>query len=144
LEIEFKILEQRFAEQSKLYYPESSGPVINFRRETAEGENDHTRDFSNRQLLEAQHKELNRQKDKEERVLGITENIKGHAYGIGDEIDHHNMLLDKLDEDLDDTGGKLDKTTRKVRLLIHKTNDCCLILCVFALIAVLLVLIFAV
>lgn len=117
-------------------------PVPNFAR-TDMGENETTRNMSNSHLAQEQANQMKRQKETEEQILGVTENLVNTAKGIGDEVDLHNQLLDGVEANVDHTQVKLDKTTYKVQLLIYKSNDCCLIGCVCMLIAVLLVLIFA-
>ena len=117
-------------------------PTPNFAR-TDMGENETTRNMSNSHLAQEQANQMRRQKETEEQILGVTENLVNTAKGIGDEVDLHNQLLDGVEANVDHTQVKLDKTTYKVQLLIYKSNDCCLIGCVCMLIALLLVLIFA-
>jgi hypothetical protein len=74
----------------------------------------------------------------------VTDNLLVAAKNIGDEVDLHNNMLDGVEDNIDHTTNKLEKTTNRVTVLIYQSSDSCLIICVCLLIAVLLVLIFAI
>jgi hypothetical protein len=59
--------------------------------------------MSNSDLAKQQHLQMKRQKETEEAIVGVTENLKNVALGIGDEADLHNAMLDGVEANIDHT-----------------------------------------
>ena len=74
-----------------------------------------SRHLSNNQLLQAQANEMKRQKETEEQIVGVTENLVNHAKKIGEELDMQNELLDKVIGKVDNAQVKIDRTNNRVK-----------------------------
>lgn len=62
---------------------------------------------------------------------------------IGDEADHHNRLLDDMEEEVDDTKRSLARETRRIVHIMQKDGVCWMYVSILILIALLvLILIF--
>ena len=66
---------------------------------------------------------MKRQKDQEDRIVGVTENLLYTAKDIGTEADYQLKLLDNVDGNVDNVEVKIDSTTNRITVLIYKSND---------------------
>ena len=82
---------------------------------TATGKNATTRNISNSPLLQDQANEMKRQKETEEQIVGVTENLVIHEKRIGEELDMQNELLDKVVGNVDNAQVKIDRTNNRVK-----------------------------
>jgi hypothetical protein len=117
------------------------GVGVNFRRDGSE-ENESTRNLSNRDLQQAQVKMMKDQGAVEEAILGSTQNLVSISQNMTDELTIHEGLLDDVNKNVDTTQVRIDKTNFRMKELIYKSNDCCLLTVILVLIAVILVIIF--
>lgn len=121
--------------------PAVSGLGVNFRRDGAE-ESDSTKNLSNKDLQVAQATMLRQQGDLEDAILGTTQNLVTISNNMTDELTLHDQLLEETTKNIDTTQVRMDKTNFRMKELIYKSNDCCLITVILVLVAIILVIIF--
>lgn len=138
LEADLNTIEEKSRVGTKL---PSSGPAANFKRTAGENETSDTRNLSNSDMRNAQMQMYKQQSEIEDALVGTTENLVVVAKNIGDETDLQNQLLDEVDRNVDSTQSRMNRTTYRMKELIYKSNDCCLMICVVVLIGVLVALI---
>lgn len=139
LESDFNNIQDRVREG---YKQAKSSPGINFKREKNQEESAETKNLSNKDLQSAQTQMLSSQGQLEDQLIGVADNLLVAARGIGDEVDIHNRLLEDTDKNVDYTQAKMDKTNFKMKELIMKSSDGCLLLFIVILIlAIVLVLV---
>lgn len=138
LEIDLNEFEKKIKSGNK---PVAMGVGVNFRRDGAE-EAESTKNLSNKDLQYAQETMWKQQGEIEDAILGTSQNIKTISHGMKDELDLHDELLGTLNQNVDHTTTRIDKTNFRMKELIYKSNDCCLITVILVLLGVLLVIIF--
>lgn len=121
--------------------PVITGVGVNFRRDGTE-ESDSTKNLSNKDLQYAQTTMLKQQGEVEDAILGTTQNLVSISYNMSDELTIHDGLLEEVNKNIDTTQVRMDKTNFRMKELIYKSNDCCLITIILVLVAVILVIIF--
>lgn len=121
--------------------PAVSGLGVNFRRDGAE-ESESTKNLSNKDLQVAQTTMLRQQGDIEDAILGTTQNLVTISNNMTDELTLHDQLLEDTTKNIDTTQVRMDKTNFRMKELIYKSNDCCLITVILVLVAIILVIIF--
>jgi len=121
--------------------PASTGVGVNFRKDGTE-ESESTKNLSNKDLQYAQTTMLKQQGDVEDAILGTTQNLVSISYNMSDELTIHDGLLEEVNKNIDTTQVRMDKTNFRMKELIYKSNDCCLITIILVLVAVILVIIF--
>lgn len=121
--------------------PAVSGLGVNFRRDGAE-ESESTKNLSNKDLQVAQTTMLRQQGDIEDAILGTTQNLVTISNNMTDELTLHDQLLEETTKNIDTTQVRMDKTNFRMKELIYKSNDCCLITVILVLVAIILVIIF--
>ena len=112
----------------------AAGVGVNFRRETGESETEDTKNLSNNDLKVTQKKMMERQDEIVEGLIGTSENLVYVAKEIGDEVDLHNKLLDDVERNVDHQNQRIDNTTFKMKELIAKSSDGCMLCCIVLLI----------
>jgi hypothetical protein len=123
-------------EKSRQVFSQPKGPAggVNFKREAGESETSDTKNLSNQDLKTSQKKMLERQDEIVEGLIGTSENLVYVAKEIGDEVDLHNKLLDDVEQNVDHQNQRINNTTFKMKLLIEKSNDGCMLCCIVLLI----------
>jgi adenosyl cobinamide kinase/adenosyl cobinamide phosphate guanylyltransferase len=123
-------------EQSRqVFGPNKSANVgLNFKRGEGDFETEDTKNMSNQDLKLAQKKMLEKQDEVIEGLIGTSENLVYVAKEIGDEVDLHNKLLDDVEHNVDHQNQRINNTTYKMKLLIEKSNDGCMLCCIVLLI----------
>ena len=116
-------------------------PTIDFKR-TAGQESQETRNMTPQQLYEAKREMIHQHEKVEEALQGTSENIVVAARNIGDEVDLHNELLDKVAANTTNQEQALKRTNYSMKKLIYESSDCCMALTIIVLIATLLVFLF--
>ncbi|KAJ1925045.1 hypothetical protein IWQ60_004826 [Tieghemiomyces parasiticus] len=56
-------------------------------------------------------------------VMGTVQNIRRMAGTMGNELEDHNVLLEELDSQTDQTQGKLSRAMKGVETMIKKNSD---------------------
>ena len=120
--------------------PVASGVGVNFKRDGAE-EADTTKNLSNKDLQYAQDTMWRQQGELEDAILGTTHNIVTISHGMKDELDLHDDLLGGLNQKIDHTQTRIDKTNFRMKELIYKSSDCCLITVILILCGILIAII---
>lgn len=121
--------------------PAAAGVGVNFRREGSE-ENESTKNLSNRDLQVAQDTMWKKQSELEDAILGTTGNLVSVSHNLKDELDLQDGLLDDLTQGVDHTQKRIDKSNFRMKELIYKSSDCCLITVILILIGVVMLIIF--
>jgi len=111
----------------------TAGIGLNFKRE-GEFETNDTKNLSNQDLKVAQKKMIERQDEVIEGLIGTSENLVYVAKEIGDEADLHIKLLDDVEQNVEHQNQRINNTTYKMRLLIEKSSDGCMLCCIILLI----------
>ena len=132
-------LEQAFNdidEQSRAVFSPNKGANVgvNFKRGDGDAETEDTKNMSNQDLKLAQKKMLDKQDEVIEGLIGTSENLVYVAKEIGDEVDLHNKLLDDVEQNVDHQNQRINNTTYKMKLLIEKSSDGCMLCCIILLI----------
>lgn len=112
---------------------------VNFKRDAGVGETTDTRNMSNKDLRVAQTQMLKQQAEIEDALVGTSENLINVAHNMGDELDLHNKLLDDVEVNVDNTQKRMDKATFRMKELIYKSSDSCLMICIVLLIVAIVV-----
>ena len=112
----------------------AAGVGVNFKRETGESETDDTKNLSNNDLKLTQKKMKERQEEIVEGLIGTSENLVYVAKEIGDEVDLHNKLLDHVEQNVEHQNQRIETTTFKMKELIAKSSDGCMLCCIVLLI----------
>jgi hypothetical protein len=113
---------------------------ISFKRDGAD-ESNATRNLSNKDLQVTQETMWKQQSETEESILATTENIYAISTGIKDELVVHDRLLSDTSQNIDHTQIRMDKTNFRMKELIYKSSDCCLITIILVLVAILVLII---
>jgi len=82
-----------------------------------------------------------KQVEMEEALLTSTQKIYNSAKGIGDELDIHNELLETTEQNVEHQTSRMQRTNFKMKELVYKSNDNCMMVCILILIVLLIVLI---
>ncbi|CAG9326151.1 unnamed protein product [Blepharisma stoltei] len=139
LEAEFNIIQDK---NKEAYRASRNAPVVNIKRDKYGEETAETKNLSNQDLKSAKAQMLKDQDVVVDQLIGVSDNLLVAAQGIGDEVDLHNALLDSVDKNVDHTQAKMDRTQFRMKELIMKSSDSCLLLIVVILIvAIVLVLV---
>ena len=126
---------------SSSYEAPGAKPGIDFRGAVS-SETQETRNLSSKQLRDSK-RDLIRQHDTMEQALaGTSENLVVAVHKIGDEVDLHNELLDKVQGNAEKKADDLQKASYRVKKLLYESSDCCLCLTIVVLIASLLIFLF--
>ena len=59
------------------------------------------------------------------------DNMKKVGENIGEELDHHKVLLDDLDKNVDKNVTKMEKASGRMDKLMKKSSNCCLFIIIF-------------
>lgn len=123
-------------EKSRQVFSDSKAPGlgVNFKRETGESETDDTKNLSNNDLKVTQKKMREKQDEVIEGLIGTSDNLVYVAKEIGDEVDLHNKLLDHVEQNVDHQNQRIETTTFKMKELIAKSSDGCMLCCIVLLI----------
>lgn len=119
----------------------SSARGLNFRRDGQGGETDDSRHLSNQELRQARRETYTKQIEIETALLDTTGRLYNTAKGIGDEVDIHNELLDTLDHNVEHQTSRMQRANFKMKELVYKSNDNCMMICILVLVVLLIVLI---
>lgn len=123
------------------YEPPATKPVISFKRSSGVESQD-THNLTPQQLYDSK-KDMIRQHGKvEEALQGTSENLVVAVRNIGDEVDLHNEMLDKVAENAETREKELGRGNYRMKKLIYESSDCCLAITIIVLIASLLVFLF--
>lgn len=115
-----------------------------FKRDATGEESPDTRNMANKDLVHAKNAQFRHQVEIESAIVGTTENLYVAAKNIGDEVDLHNALLDEVDTNVDLRQTQMERTTFKMKELIRKSADGCMICCIVLLIvSLVLIVVFA-
>jgi hypothetical protein len=139
LESDINLIDEKIRSQPKADLKGTTG--VNFIRVDGAGETEDSRNMSNRDLQQSQQQMWKQQAEIEEALIGTSVNLVATAQNIGEELDVHNKLLDGVEANVDHQNVKITKTEGRMKELIAKSSDCCLIICIVVLIAVLVVIV---
>jgi hypothetical protein len=114
--------------------PKGLGVGVNFKRDAGESETSDTRNLSNQDLKITQKKMIEKQDEDIEKLIGTSENLFYVAKEIGDEVDLHNKLLDDVERNVEHQNQRIENSTFKMKELIAKSNDGCMLCCIVLLI----------
>lgn len=138
LEDDLNSLEEKIKLNNK---PVVVGVGVSFKRDGTE-EADGTKNLSNKDLMSAQTVMLKQQGEVEKIILGSTQNIISISRNMTDELDIHDKLLTDVNQNIDHTQVRMDKTNYRMKELLYKSSDCCLITVILILIAIVILIIF--
>jgi hypothetical protein len=136
LETDLNMIDDRVRQGGKAI---KAGVGVNFKRDAGVGETTDTRNMSNKDLRGAQTQMLKQQADIEDALVGTSENLINVAHNMGDELDLQNKLLDDVEVNVDNTQKRMDKATFRMKELIYKSSDSCLMICIVLLIVAIVV-----
>lgn len=123
-----------------------SSPVagVKFKRDPSGEESADTRNLANKDLMQAKGVQFRHQAEIESAIVGTTENLVVAAKNMGDEVDLHNQLLDETEKNVDLRQTQMERTTYRMKELIRKSADGCMICCIVLLIvSLVLIIVFA-
>lgn len=85
--------------------------------------------------------QVKRDQDKTiDELFESSENLHLFSDNIGEELDVHNRLLEKFDNQIDSSTSRLEKTKEKLESLVQETSNSCLGCVIFGLVIALLLL----
>jgi len=64
-------------------------------------------------------------------LIGTMDNMKQVGENIGEELDVHMVLIEKLDHNVDKNTDHIKKTTGKLDNILRKSSNCCLFVTIF-------------
>jgi len=132
--------------RNSLKAAKASSPVtgVNFKRSSPGEESADTRNLANKDLMQAKNVQFRKQVEIESAIVGTTENLMVAAQNMGDEVDLHNQLLDETEKNVDLRQTQMERTTFRMKELIRKSADGCMICCIVLLIvSLVLIVVFA-
>ena len=115
LEDDLNSLEEKIKLNNK---PVVVGVGVSFKRDGTE-EADGTKNLSNKDLMSAQTVMLKQQGEVEKIILGSTQNIISISRNMTDELDIHDKLLTDVNQNIDHTQVRMDKTNYRMKELLY-------------------------
>ena len=94
-----------------------------------DGEYENTKGLENKQMLQQQKDMLKGQDDALDRIAGVVDNIKLENQNFATEVKSQNKMLDKVNDEIDDTTADMIKIDTKLKTMMMRGGVCKLWVC---------------